>query len=56
MYAGTATQVKLVMAAGEILFRDGRSTVFDDDEVIELANRAQREILATGWDRKGTRD
>lgn len=52
VYAGPATQVKLVMVAGEVVFRDGRSTVFDDDEVIDMANRAQREILTAGRDRE----
>lgn len=46
VYAGTATQVKLVMVAGKIVFRDGHSTMFNDHEVIDMANCAQREILA----------
>jgi 5-methylthioadenosine/S-adenosylhomocysteine deaminase len=46
VYAGTATRVRTVMIGGEIVLRDDRHVLFDEDEVIEQAGRAQAEILA----------
>lgn len=46
VYAGTATQARTVMIGGELVLRDGRHVLFDEDEVIEQANRAQQEIIA----------
>jgi 5-methylthioadenosine/S-adenosylhomocysteine deaminase len=45
VYAGTATQVRTVMIGGDVVLRDGRALLLEEDEVIEQAVRAQQEII-----------
>ena len=46
VYAGTATRVGTVMIRGEIVLRDGRHALWDEEEVIEEAQRAQQDMIA----------
>jgi 5-methylthioadenosine/S-adenosylhomocysteine deaminase len=45
VYSGGSTHARTVIVGGRVLLRDGRSTVFDEAEVMARAREAQRQII-----------
>jgi 5-methylthioadenosine/S-adenosylhomocysteine deaminase len=46
VYSGTATRVRTVVIQGKVVVRDDRHAIFDEDDVIDQAARAQGDIVA----------
>jgi len=46
VYSGGSNYADTVIVGGEFILKDGRSTVFDENEVIDSAIEAQRSIIA----------
>jgi 5-methylthioadenosine/S-adenosylhomocysteine deaminase len=45
VYSGLNNMADTVLVGGDVVLEAGQSTVFDEEEVVELARRAQREMV-----------
>lgn len=45
VYSGVSTRADTVWVGGDLILSDGRSTVFDEDEVVALAREAQAAMI-----------
>jgi 5-methylthioadenosine/S-adenosylhomocysteine deaminase len=45
VYSGVSTQADTVLVGGQVILQNGKSTVFDEEEVVARAREAQKAMI-----------